>query len=144
MPFHYRADSSCCTRNAASSAASTLPRSLIRWSHAAAPWTASPNTSRSQTRHDTRDLHTTQHTPHTHPVLGVFEADILHHDDRRGDFPTGREIERQSLLTENMHWLDTLDCKTPRYSGIVMVHYRRHLQTKAPDCNFYKPQIYPD
>lgn len=42
---------------------------------------------------DTSNLHPTQHTPHTHPILGVFEADILDHDDRRWDFPTGREIE---------------------------------------------------
>lgn len=47
------------------------------------------------------------HTRYTHPVLGVFEAYILHHDDRRGDFSTGREIEWQSLSTQNIHLLDT-------------------------------------
>lgn len=69
------------------------------------------------------------HIPHTHPILGVFEADILHHDDRRGNFPTGWEIEWQSLLTQNIHLLDTLEHKTAQ----LFWYNHASLQTSSVD-----------
>lgn len=140
MPFHYYPEPPCCTCNALSSADSavTLPRSLIHYSYAAA-W--SESLAKSFTLPNKAGIQVISiqpmHTPHTHPILGVFEADVLHHDDRRGDFPTGREIEWQSLLTQNIHLLDTLKHKTTQSFWYNHASLQTSSVTKAPDYLFW-------